>query len=125
MSRTVDLFIASALGAHDLAARLGTLLGGSFQPATFLDGRPRLAYDTDEVAVDLAPNEFENDRDLLFERYNHHLRIQGRRTARSPEEAEASARRWARELFERLREEGDLPLLLVDDGQRKLDEFRP
>jgi hypothetical protein len=124
MSRSMLVLVATDESLEGFAYRLGELLGKPVNAAG--EGEPlRFELPDDQVDIAVYENDFENDRDLNFEDFQHAVSQQAwRLRGVTPAERAARQEGFARRVFDLLRETGRYGLMLTDDVDRKVDEFR-
>lgn len=124
MSVSVDVFVSAQKPIEDFVRELESLLGIKFQFIRISEDVSFYEYRNSHVAVTVLKHDLENDRELRFEDYPYQISV---RALNIDTEEERKQRRedFARLVFEKLKRTNKYNLMLVENLQLKLDEFRP
>ena len=122
MSRVFSIFVDWPKPIDELVPRLAPLLSASFQELTGRDPRAFEAR-TPDCVVTISHHNFENDRDLKFEDFTYELQFRPIRD-RNYDLHEVKTLSYAKASFDRMKSALPCHLMLVDDLQHKLDEYR-
>jgi hypothetical protein len=123
MARSIDLFVDTDAPLEDFAQELGSLLALKLEPChdefdTWYEAR------APKVALTVGEHDFETDRDMSFGGYRYHVSIRALNIGDGDERKEVS-NTFARQVFQKLKATGKYALMLTDDLQTKLEEYRP
>jgi hypothetical protein len=123
MSWNVSIYLDPAPSLEVLAKEVGDLLGVHMQEIDE-DGR-KYQYDTQDFILYLdADHGMENDRDMNFEDYQYQISLWRHNSPNTPD-TRTNTLKFARLAFDQLRKTGRYRLMLVENGQRKLEAFAP
>ncbi|MCS6859876.1 MAG: hypothetical protein NZT92_06110 [Abditibacteriales bacterium] len=123
MAKSIDLFVDAKVPLVIFAREIEGLLGVKLQ-RVLEAGETWYEFRDDHIALTVGEHDFENDRDMNFRDYRYHLSIRALNIA-TEEERKTWREGFARFAFEKLKSTGKYGLLLVEDIQKRLDEFRP
>lgn len=124
MSFGVQVFIDGNASLNGIAAEIETFIGTKLHK---VDGPPATKYSmsSQDYHLDLlADHGFENDRDMDFESYRYVLDLSEAKGSK-PSESRRQTEKLAKALFGRLKESNQYRLMLVEDGQRRIESFDP
>jgi hypothetical protein len=123
MAESMNLFVASDLPLEAFVREVEPLLKLQFQ-------RVQDEHETWYEAISaqgrmtIGAHEFVNDRDLKFEEFNYDIAFWVNREL-GEDLAEQVRQEVGWQIFRALKQTGKHALMLVDDVQRKLDEYYP
>jgi hypothetical protein len=123
MVRSIDLLVDTDAPLDDFAQELESLLALKLESHcddldTWYEAR------TQKVMLTVGEHDFETDRDMAFGEYRYHISIRALDFGDTAEPKEWSDK-FARQLFQKLKAMGKYALMLTDDLQVKLEEYRP
>jgi hypothetical protein len=123
MAESMDIFIASDLPVEAFVREAGSLLQIQFN---LVKDERQTWYEaiSDQGRITIGTHEFENDRDMKFEEFNYVISFWVNRGL-DINLIEPVRQKIGRQIYETFKQTGKYALMLVDDVQRKLDEFRP
>jgi hypothetical protein len=123
MSRSMGVFVATDISLEELVADLADTLGVEFKRISDSVGIRFEAFTPPELLL-VYKNDIENSTRIPFEDYRYEIAIWAEGFA-DHKERDRVLLLLARARMETLEKQGKYRLMLVDDLQRKLDEFVP
>lgn len=123
MARRLHIFVDSELNLEDFAKRVSELSGLELQLVADQYERWYEAQ-TPQFLLDLGDHSFDNDKDMNFENYRYDIRIKPLNITKE-EDWQKSLETIVCPIYEKLKATDQYSLMLVDDLQAKLDEFKP
>jgi len=123
MSWSVDVFVNSPAPLGAFVREIEPLLGIKLQRLS-ASGETWYEFRDPSIALTVGDHELENDRDMNFEDYRYQISVRAINVW-DWEKHQKRCRDFARAVFEKLKATGRYRLLLVEDIQKKLDEFHP
>jgi hypothetical protein len=121
MSRTSEVYVASTCGLESLVSTLESQLGLSFRRYEE-DWGPRYeAYDG-QIGIVVLEHDLVDDRDMEFSRYPYEISVEG--LDQDPVIRETQRQDYARMIYDKLTALGLYSLMLTEDAQKKVAEYR-
>ncbi len=119
----MNVFVASDLPLEAFIRETEPLLMLQFQRA---QDEHESWYEaiSEQGRMTIGTHEFTNDRDMKFEEFSYEIAFWVNRGL-DENIAEQVRQKIGRQIFETLKQTGKYAVMLVDDLQRKLDEYRP
>jgi hypothetical protein len=123
MAESMNVFVSSDLPLAAFVKEMAPLLELCFEPAgdqqeTWYEARSA------QGKLTIGAHELENDRELKFEDFNYDIAFWVNRNL-SESSVEQVRQSEGRKIFGAIKQTNKYALMLVDDLQRKLDEYRP
>jgi hypothetical protein len=123
LSKVISIFAECPEPIEQFVSQVGNLLSVAFRRVTGSDAR-EFEGRTEDSVITIRHHDFENDRDMKFEEYTYEVQFRAIRD-RSYELHERKTLSHAQAAFAQMKSALRCDLMLVDDLQRKLDEYRP
>jgi hypothetical protein len=123
LSRVISIFVDLPDSGESLVSRLEPVLSLKFRNSTQDDAEAWEGRTPDSI-VTVMRHDFENDRDLHFEDYPYEIQF---RAIRDQKYDMHERKTWAhaKSVFDGLQSVLNCPMMLVDDLQHKLEEYKP
>jgi hypothetical protein len=123
MSRSVDIFVKSAAEIANFALDIESLFNIKLQ---LISNRQEFWYEfrNHQISLSLGTHDLENDRDMNFEDYPYHISVRAINI-----NTEKERQKWCDDfalfVFDKFKSTNKYSLMLVEDLQKKLEEFSP
>lgn len=121
----IDILVDTEQPLQTFVHELEQLLQVSFEkwsePDADLEG---YEFSDEMYTIGITTHEYVNERDLLFEEYRYDIGIEAK-YHESCEKTNEEWRAFAQHIFDKLKITGKYRLLMVENLQRKLDQFDP
>lgn len=123
MSKSLDIFVKPKTEMENFIKQIEFLLGIKLR-LIYDENENWYEYQNSTINLTLGTHEFENDKNMNFEDYDYYISIRSLNI-----EMEEKREKWrndfAQNIFNKLKETQKYQIMLVDDLQKKLEEFSP
>lgn len=123
MSRSVNIFIDTDLSLGKIVSHIEMLIGVKLDQYDD-DGDLYFEYKDSPMYLTFGAHDFLNDRDMNFEDYVFMLDVRAI-GIHNAEERISQQKIMGQEIYNKLKGTSNFKLMLVDDVQKKIEEFNP